>query len=62
MRKQHAVRKSASPHKMTMRYTHRLQRQAVETLPQFKKEVLEADSPQIPPQEEQANVVSFPRY
>ena len=50
-------------HKMTMRYTHvspGYKRQAVETLPQFKKEVLEAESPQIPPREGQANVVSFP--
>lgn len=50
--------------KMTARYTHLspgYMRQAVAQLPTFNKDILEAKSPQIPPQEEKQNVVSFSR-
>ncbi len=50
--------------KMTLRYTHLSEgykRQAVAGLPQFKQEILEAESPQISPSEEKQNVVNFSR-
>ncbi len=50
--------------KMTLRYTHLspgYKRQAVASLPQFGKDVMNAESPEISPAEEKANVVSFSR-
>jgi integrase len=50
--------------KMTMRYTHLspgYQRQAVQGLPGFDAAILEAESPQISPSEENQNVVGFRR-